>query len=209
MIKRAAKKVVLTGGPGGGKTTAADIIAKTFDGSVVVIPEAAMMLYSGGFPRVNLPVAKIAMQKAIFHVQKNLEDLQAELHPNRVMICDRGTVDGAVYWPHGQEDFCRNFQTTLEQEFERYDAVVFFETAAAGNRPIRAGNPLRWESLQEAIELDERLRALWSQHANFYLIKNEASFMNKLSWGVELIQDLIEGKSPSPHRVFPDSATRY
>jgi hypothetical protein len=32
-------------------------------------------------------------------VQRNLEDVQAALYPERVLLCDRGTVDGAAYWP--------------------------------------------------------------------------------------------------------------
>lgn len=44
-------RIVLTGGPGGGKTTAADLYRREIGDQVVVVPEAATLLYTGGFPR--------------------------------------------------------------------------------------------------------------------------------------------------------------
>ncbi len=44
-------KVVLTGGPSGGKTTLAATIQKEFSDQVLIVSEAASMLFSGGFPR--------------------------------------------------------------------------------------------------------------------------------------------------------------
>ena len=42
---------------------------------IVLVPEAATMLFTGGFPRSNdIEVVKY-VQRAIFHVQKNLEEL--------------------------------------------------------------------------------------------------------------------------------------
>lgn len=41
-------RVVLTGGPGGGKTTAADLDRREIGDEVVVVPEAATLLYFGG-----------------------------------------------------------------------------------------------------------------------------------------------------------------
>ena len=39
------------------------------------------------------------------HVQRNLEDIHAALYPDRILLCDRGTLDGAVYWPNKSADF--------------------------------------------------------------------------------------------------------
>ncbi len=44
-------RVVLTGGPGGGKTTAADLLRREIGDRVIIVPEAATLLFSGGFPR--------------------------------------------------------------------------------------------------------------------------------------------------------------
>ena len=45
------RRIVLTGGPGGGKTTAADLMRREVGDRIVIVPEAATMLFSGGFPR--------------------------------------------------------------------------------------------------------------------------------------------------------------
>src|SRR6186997_721958 len=85
------RRIVLTGGPGGGKTTAADLLRRELGSKVVVVPEAATILFTGGFPRSQQWEANRAAQSAIFHVQRNLEDVQAALFPERVLLCDRGT----------------------------------------------------------------------------------------------------------------------
>ena len=43
-------RIVLTGGTGGRKTTAADWMNPEVDDLIVIVPEAATMLFSGGFP---------------------------------------------------------------------------------------------------------------------------------------------------------------
>src|SRR5512135_3538301 len=157
-------RIVLTGGPGGGKTTAADLFRREIGERVVVVPEAATMLFSGGFPRVGDPAARRATQCAIFHVQRHLEKVQSARFPERILLCDRGTVDGAAYWPDEPQAFFDAVGTTEAEELAHYDGVIFFETAAVGGIAVEGGNPARIESNAEAIELDRRLRAIWSKH---------------------------------------------
>lgn len=192
-------RIVLTGGPGGGKTTAADLYRREMGERVVVVPEAATLLFGGGFPRVDEPGPRRAAQRAIFHVQRNLEDAQAERFPGRVLLCDRGTVDGAAYWPGEPADFLRELGTDMSTELQRYDAVIFFETAAVGGMGIDDGNPVRIESRNEAVELDRRLRALWSQHPRFILVPHNHSFFRKLTFGLAAIESLVaqlQGREP-------------
>jgi len=94
-------RVVLTGGPGGGKTTAADLFRREIGDRVIVVPEAATLLFSGGFPRPTQSDAQRSAQCAIYQVQRGLEDIQASQYPERILLCDRGTVDGGAYWPDG------------------------------------------------------------------------------------------------------------
>lgn len=184
-------RIVLTGGPGGGKTTAADLFRREIGERVVIVPEAATLLFQGGFPRSGDPEACRAAQRAIFHVQRNLEDVQAALYPGRTLLCDRGSVDGAAYWPEGDGEYFSHAGTTLEAELSRYDAVIFFETAAVGNSSIEGGNPIRNESLAQAVELDRRLRALWSQHPRFTLVRHNASFFKKISFGLAALESVV------------------
>jgi hypothetical protein len=195
-------RIALTGGPGGGKTTAADMLRREIGETVIVVPESATMLFSGGFPRCDEVEARKAVQRAIFHVQRNIEDLQSARFPHRVLLCDRGTVDGAAYWPASDpNEFFTELGTSLERELLRYDAVLFFETAAVGDLSIETGNPVRTESNAEAVALDSRLRELWRHHPNFVLIQHSNSFMAKIFEGLHVLGELIRRFSNGEHET--------
>jgi predicted ATPase len=184
-------RIVLTGGPGGGKTTAADLFRREIGERVVIVPEAATLLFTGGFPRTPEPRARRAAQQAIYHVQKQLENIQSALYPDRILLCDRGTVDGAAYWPGDPAGFFAAVGSSEPAELERYDAVLFFESAAVGNISIEGGNPTRLETNAEAVALDGRLRALWSQHPRFAIVPHHPSFVKKIMLGLALLDNLV------------------
>lgn len=190
--RRRRCRIVMTGGPGGGKTTAADLFRRELGGRVVIVPESATILFGGGFPRADHADARRSAQSAIFHVQRNIEDVQAALYPERILLCDRGTIDGAAYWPGNEREFFDAMGTSLERELARYDAVVFFETAAVAGLAIEGGNPVRRETLEQARVLDSRLRALWEQHPRFSFVPHDESFFHKIGVGLELLQTIAE-----------------
>ena len=202
-------RIVLTGGPGGGKTTAADLFRREIGDRVVVVPESATLLFSGGFPRSTLPAAAISAQQAIFKVQHHLEAVQSVLYPDRILLCDRGTVDGAAYGPQTPEEFFPSLGTTFEDELARYDGVIFFESAAVGGLTIEGGNPIRNETLEQAVALDGRLRALWMQHPRFVLVRHHASFFRKIALGLAELERMVNdyaGGRPSPAAGAPSEA---
>jgi predicted ATPase len=184
-------RIVVTGGPGGGKTTAADLFRRELGERVVIVPEAATIVFAGGFPRSVEPDARRCAQAAIFHVQRNIEDVQSARFPDRILLCDRGTVDGAAYWPGEPEAFFQYMGTTYEAELQRYDAVVFFESAAVGGMSIEGGNPVRNETTEQALMLDGRLREVWSRHPRFVFVPHSASFFQKITFGLAMIQGLV------------------
>ncbi len=184
-------RIVLTGGPGGGKTTAGDLFRREIGDRVVLVPEAATLLFTGGFPRVPEPLAVCAAQRAIFHLQRSLEDVQSARFPHRILLCDRGTVDGAAYWPGPPEEYFTDAGTTLDAELQRYDAVIFFESAAVGGDRIEGGNPIRNESIEQAVALDHRLRTLWSRHPRFVLVPHNPSFFKKISFGLASLERIV------------------
>lgn len=193
MVTSNTRRIVLTGGPGGGKSTSAVLIRREVGRKVVLVPEAATMLYGGGFPRYEDMSAKVATQKAIYEVQRSIEDVQKAQFPHRVLLCDRGTCDGAAYWPEDSGDYFANMGTTLSAELERYDAVVFFESAAVGDLPIiECGNPTRKESNAAAVALDSRLREIWQQHPHFFHIPHQQSFFKKIENALTAVTEILE-----------------
>ncbi len=178
------RRVVLTGGPGAGKTAALEMIRQTFCRHVRVLPEAAGVVFTGGFPRAFEGPALKAAQRAIFYVQRELE-LAAQDNA-AILLCDRGTVDGLAYWP-GPEDFWSVLGTTREQQFAGYDMVIHLRTPSADSGYNRS-NPLRVESAAEAAAIDERIFQAWDGHPNRIVVPNAIAFLTKATRVVDLIR---------------------
>lgn len=192
------RRIVLTGGPGGGKSTAAAFIAREFAEQVWVLPEAATMLYGGGLPRGDMSLGVEVAQRAIFEVQCALEKSYGLQHADRIQLCDRGTVDGAAYWPHGTNDFFHSLDTTHDQELARYEAVIFLHTAATLPGGYERNTDVRIEAHDEALELDRRVFALYAGHPNIISITSTDSFLEKLTTVTHYVRALLESPSGSP-----------
>lgn len=156
-----------------------------------MVPESATLLFSGGFPRSTEIHARRSAQCAIFHVQRNLEDVQSALYPERILLCDRGTIDGAAYWPDEGETFFEAVGSTEQAELARYDAVIFFESAAVGGISVEGGNPTRIESNEQAVGLDRRLREIWSKHPRFTVVPHNPSFVKKIVFGLAALERVV------------------
>jgi predicted ATPase len=192
MAKTPPPRIVLTGGPAGGKTTAIEICRREFAERIAVVRESATLLYLGGFVRSSEAQKIKANQTAIYQVQQSLEKNVQDLYPGIPLICDRGTLDGAAYWPGGAEGFFRELNTTREKEYARYAAVLFFETAAVGEKNLDRTNTTRTETLDEAIAINNRLQAIWSQHPKFQLISHEKSFFKKMENALRTIEAVLK-----------------
>lgn len=174
-------RVVLTGGPGAGKTAVLEVVRKYLCQHVMVLPEAAGIIYGGGFPRLSTVPARRAAQVAIFHVQDQLERIALSAEPLPAMVlCDRGIIDGLAYWPEDAESFYAAVGTTREAAFARYAAVIHLRTPTTeGGYNHR--NPLRVETAAEATALDEKLFHVWEGHPRRYVVECTKDFMEKLT----------------------------
>ena len=121
----------------------------------------------------------------------NTEDVQSALYPERVLLCDRGTIDGAAYWPGDQASFFEAVGSTREHELGRYDAIIFFESAAVGGMSVEGGNPTRIESNEHALALDRRLREIWSEHPRFVVVPHNPSFIEKVMVGLAVLESMV------------------
>jgi hypothetical protein len=109
-----------------------------------------------------------------------------------VLLCDRGTPDGAGYWPAGPDAFFSAMEAQWENELARYDAVIFLETAAAGGLSIAEGNATRAENHAAAVAIDRNIHTVWSRHPRFHHIAHERDFSMKLARGQSALQALLE-----------------
>jgi predicted ATPase len=180
------KRIVLTGGPGAGKTATLEMIRHSFCKHVRVLPEAAGIVFSGGFPRMAVGDGLKAVQRAIFYVQRELEAIAAAENP-AIVMCDRGTVDGAAYWP-GPEDFWASVGTTRAEQFARYQTVIHLRTPSE-TAGYNHGNRLRTESAAEAAAIDARILQAWDGHPHRIVIESTPDFLVKASRVLELIHE--------------------
>lgn len=181
------KKIVLTGGPSGGKTTALSILKETFGNKIALVQEAATLVYSGGFPRKdNSPVHIEHAQSIIFYTVHQLEQLAERTSDANVMVCDRGSIDGAVYWPYGPEDFFKAMGTTLEKELALYDGVIHLSPPP--EKDFYQATNVRTENLQQAFEIDDKILKIWEKHPNRMVIPREKHYFEK----AEIIKNFIE-----------------
>ena len=195
------RRVVLTGGPGAGKTALLELIRQSFCAHVRPLPEAAGVIFGGGFPRSEEPVWRKAAQRAIFHVQRELEVI-GDTHDAALVLCDRGTVDGLAYWPGPAEEFWSSLGTRHEDELARYDAVIHLRTPAA-HHGYNHANPLRTETARVAALIDERLLAAWADHPRRIIVPSESTFMAKATHALEALHDELPaccatGRVPLP-----------
>jgi predicted ATPase len=186
------RRIAVTGGPGGGKSTVWRVLSAALGERVLAVPEVATLLFQHVFPQVENLAERCAVQRAIFRVQEELEQFYlARATPNQVLLCDRGSCDGAGYWPDGYDAFFSALGTSWERELGRYDAVLFLETAAVGGYSIREGNETRSETLAEAVAVDARLRAVWERHSCFVHIGHCKDFAEKLQRAQQALATLL------------------
>lgn len=188
----AVVRIAVSGGPGAGKTTLWRSIAKLHAASVVPVPEVATLMFSHVFPSVRSEQERCSVQRAIFAVQHNLEQVyESRLDGDQVLWCDRGAPDGGGYWPQGHEHFFESMQSQWQAELARYDAVVFMESAAVGGLSIAHGNRTRSEDLQTAARLDQRLKEVWQAHPRFHHVPHETDFAVKIERARALAERLL------------------
>jgi predicted ATPase len=181
-------RVVLTGGPGAGKTAILEFMRMAFCRHVTILPEAAGIVFGGGFPRSGEVVKRRAAQRAIFHIQRELEESSVDDNA-AIVVCDRGTPDGSAYWP-GPSTLWAGVGTTLAAELARYHAVIHLQTPSERNG-YNYRNPLRTESPAEALEIDARIGALWAPHPHYMLIPATDDFLVKARRALELLRGLV------------------
>ena len=184
-------KIVVTGGPCGGKSSAVKWIRNAFTAlgyHVLFIPETATELLVGGVPLVSHG-SVMSFQKSNMGLQLAKERVFLEaarsLEAEKILIvCDRGVPDNKAYMT--PEDFSRalaSFGLTEEDIYGSYDAVFHLVSAAKGAEKYYTteNNTARTETPAEAAALDDRVIAAWQNHPYFYQIDNSTGFEEKMA----------------------------
>jgi len=186
----ACRFIVVTGGPGAGKTAILELAARHFCRHVLVLPEAASILYNGGFLRHDSRPAREAAQRAIFHVQREQERIGLEEKKYSVVICDRGTLDGLAYWPGSESSFFEEIGSSKAHELKRYQKVIHLHTPST-EFGYNHRNPARIESVAAAQDLDRKIFRSWKGHPNLVNIQSTHDFFEKVMLTIQAIQEEV------------------
>jgi predicted ATPase len=185
------RKIVLTGGPGAGKTVISRHIAAQHPDRFVLVPEAATQVYDAlqtRWDKLNVPGRRV-VQRKIYDLQIDQEARTLDSHPGKILLLDRGTIDGAAYWPEGPEDYWRDVRSTLDAELRRYDAVIWMQTSATlGLYDGDSSNPVRFEHPEAAIASGRMLMQLWGGHPRLRQVDAYPHLPDKIA-AVERIVD--------------------
>ena len=213
------KKIVLTGGPCAGKTTALVKITEYFSGfgyKVFNVPEVPTIYSTAGWNYLT-PNRDLYYQgeRAILETQLAFEDQfmrLAEVCTKPVLIvCDRGTMDISAYIkPEAWEEITAMAGTSTNALMERYDAVLHLVSAADGAEQYytTATNATRYEQANEeglriARELDKKVIKAWTGHPHLRVINNHLDFENKLNRVLNEISKVVGlPQPPQEERVY-------
>ena len=184
-------KIVITGGPCAGKSTAMSYIQNHFTQkgyTVLFVPETATELISGGVSPVTCGT-NADFQKCQFRLQLEKERVfeyaaQTMGKKKMLIVCDRGALDNKAYMT--DEEFSSVLKSLDMDEVtlrDNYDAVFHLVSAAKGAESFytKANNSARSESVEEAARLDDKLIYAWTGHPHLRVIDNSTDFSDKLN----------------------------
>ncbi|MBR1933776.1 MAG: AAA family ATPase [Prevotella sp.] len=191
-------KIVLTGGPCAGKTTALVRVIEHFSSlgyKVFTIPEVPTLFTQAGMNYLTTNRGFFYQgEKATLEIQLALEDKFARMAEEItdqpcLIVCDRGTMDISAYMaPEVWEQITADVGTSTPQLRQRYDAVLHLVSAADGAEQYytTANNAQRYEQMNEeglriARGLDKKVIHAWKGHPHLRVINNHDDFDCKMN----------------------------
>ena len=212
-------KIVITGGPCAGKSSATSRINREFTKlgyTVLFVPETATELITGGVAPWTCGTVK-EYQKCQLALQLKKESIFEEaartMPAEKVLIvCDRGALDNKAYMT--LDDFNWMVKELGKNEVELrdlYDAVFHLVTAAKGKGYTTENNAARIETVEEACALDDKLISAWTGHPHLRVIENSDDFEYKMNRLIEEISAFLGApKTETVERryliEYPDTA---
>ena len=206
--KQKITKIVLTGGPCAGKTTAMNWIQNNFvkqGYKVIFIPETATELITSGFApwdtRTSVDFQEILL-KLQLEKEKIYEEAAKKLPNDKILlVCDRGIMDNKAYMSKKEFNVLLKNNNLNEIKLrDSYDAVFHLVTAAKGAKKYyNLDNEARTETIDEAARLDDALISAWTGHPHLRIIDNSTDFDEKMKRLMREIAAVLG--EPNPYEI--------
>ncbi len=180
-------RIVITGGPCGGKTTALEQIAKIFREqgyTIFTVNETATELINDGIKPFGNDLDRlktIDFQRLVLDAQYAKEQIRDEAaracsNDKVVILYDRGILDNRAYITHEEfKELAKAKGLTEAEILSKYDLVLHLTTAADGAEKDYSldNNSARTETIEEARAIDKKTKEAWSTHPNQYIFDND------------------------------------
>ena len=202
-------KIVLTGGPCAGKTTALSWINNYFSKrgyTVLFVPETATELITNGVApwtcgtNYDYQTYQIKLQKI---KEEIFESASKTMKSDKILIvCDRGILDNKAYMKDVEfKKILKDYGTNEVKERDSYDAVFHLVSAAKGKEEVYtlANNAARTENIEEARKLDDKIISAWTGHPHLRIIDNSTEFEEKLERLLKEIASFLG--EPEPYEI--------
>lgn len=183
-------KIVITGGPCAGKSTAMSWIQNAFTQrgyAVLFVPETATELITGGVAPwtcgTNADYQKCQVRLQLEKESVFYQAAQTMAAEKVLIVCDRGVLDNKAYMTEAEFAMLLHALDSNEVELrDGYDAVFHLVTAAKGAEEFytTANNTARTETPAQAVTLDDKLIAAWTGHPHLRVIENAEAFEDKM-----------------------------
>lgn len=200
------KRVVLTGGPGSGKTTVLENIVRVYESQgikVIVVPETATEVINAGVKGFgDEPIDMIDFQELIMRLQLAKEavydravQMYLDKYPDKdvLVVYDRGTIDNTAYINRDEFDIVLDRLGNVKNYSElmnKYDLVL--NLVGRKDFYTTENNKARSENVNEALERGERTLKSWFGHDKIKIIMPKDAVEDKINETLNYINEIFD-----------------
>lgn len=209
------KRIVLTGGPGSGKTTVLNSIVNIYSSlgvKVIVVSETATEIINSGIkPFGDDKIDLLDFQELVLSLQLSKEklfdrsiELYKKSHPDKdiLVIYDRGAIDNKAYI--NDKDFnsilnqvCQNSYSSI---LNKYDLVI--DLVGAKSFYTLENNHARSESADVALELGEKTLKSWTGHPKVKIVSPKEKMEDKVAEVISYINEVLDKKTLKKQKKY-------
>ena len=190
------KRIVLTGGPGSGKTTVIERIKKNYEEmgyKVIIVDETATHLINMGIrPFGENAIDMVDFQELVLKEQlekEKLVDKSLEYMNNDkiIIVYDRGALDNRAYVNNEEfENVLSRFDNiTISTLMEKYDLVI--DLVSREDFYTLENNTARTEDVTTALELGNKTLKSWLGHENIKIVLPKDDIEDKINEVLNII----------------------
>ena len=197
------KRIVLTGGPGSGKTSVLEKINQVYSSEgykVIIVPETATELMNNGITFKDGSISLVDFQELVMRLQlakEEIVDRNIELMGSDkvIVVYDRGTIDNTAYINKNEfeEILTRlNHVKSFTDLMNKYDLVI--NLVGREDFYTTENNKARSESASDALKLGDATLKCWLGHKTVKIVMPKDTVVEKINEVLNIINESLKLK---------------